>query len=108
MLNINDEDQEDLFRILESTTLSDSCEEDFSSLSDFDYQYTETSDSPNIKIGCRYSYCNIVNVLSKPNKTINVLIKSEEQENLLINLISQIDNPELKEEYLKKLKKTLI
>ena len=108
MLNINDEDQEDLFRILESTTFSDSCEEDFSSSFDSDYQSTETSDSPNIKIGCRDSCCNIVNVLSKPNKTINVLTKSEEQENLLINLISQIDNSELKEEYLKKLKKTLI
>ena len=78
MLNINDEDQEDLFRILESTTLSNSCEEDFSSSSDSDYQSTETSDSPNIKIGCRDSYCNTVKVLSKPNKTINVLTKSEE------------------------------
>ena len=38
----------------------------------------------------------------------HVLTKGEEQENLLINLISQIDNPELKEEYLKKLKKTMI
>ncbi|KAL4610867.1 hypothetical protein ACB092_08G083300 [Castanea dentata] len=108
MLNINDEDQEDLFRILETTILSDSCEEDFSSSSDFDYQSTETSYSPNIKIGCRDSCCNTVNVLSKTNKAINVLTKSEEQENLLINLISQIDNPELKEEYFKKLKKTLI
>ena len=42
------------------------------------------------------------------HKTINVLTKGEEQENLLINLISQIDNLELKEEYLKKLKKTMI
>ena len=36
------------------------------------------------------------------------MTKGEEKENLLINLISQIDNPELKEEYLKKLKKTMI
>ena len=36
------------------------------------------------------------------------MTKGEEQENLLINLISQIDNPELKDEYLKKLKKTLV
>ena len=46
--------------------------------------------------------------LWKIHKTINVLTKGEEQENLLINLISQIDNLELKEEYLKKLKKTMI
>ena len=56
----------------------------------------------------RDSCCNIINALSKGHKTINVLTKGEEQENLLINLISQIDNPELKEEYLKKLKKTMI
>ena len=36
------------------------------------------------------------------------MTKGKEKENLLINLISQIDNPELKEEYLKKLKKTMI
>ena len=84
MLNINDEAYEDLFRIPELTTLSDSCEEDFSSSSDSDYQSTETYDSPNIKIGCRDSCCNAVNVLSKPNKTINVLTKSEERENLVI------------------------
>ena len=69
---------------------------------------SETSDSPNIKIGYRDSCCNTINVLSKGCKTINVLTKEEEQENLLINMISQIDNPELKEEYLKKLKKTTI
>ena len=56
----------------------------------------------------RDSCCNTINALSKGHKTINVLTKGEEQENLLINLISQIDNPELKEEYLKKLKKTMI
>ena len=78
MLNINDEDQEELFRILETTTLFDSCEEDFSSSSYSDYQSTETSDLPNIKIGCRDSCCNTVNVLSKTNKAINVLTKSEE------------------------------
>ena len=84
MLNINDEAQEDLFRIPESTTLSDSCEEDFSSSFDSGYQSIETYDSPNIKIGCRDSCCNAINVLSKPNKTINVLTKSEERENLVI------------------------
>ena len=108
MLNINDNDKEDLFRILESRS-SASSKDDFLSSTDSDYHSnSETSDSPNIKIGCRDSCCNTINVLSKGCKTINVLTKGEEQKNLLINLISQIDNPELKEKYLKKLKKTLI
>ena len=102
MLKINDEDQEDLFRILESNTPFDSLEDDFSSSSDSYYQSAdESSGSPNFKIGCRDSYCNVI-------KTINVLTKSEENESLLITLISQIENPELKKEYLNKLKKNLI
>ena len=113
MLNINDNDQEELFQILESTNLTDSLEEDFSSSSDSGYHSSsETSASPNIKIGCRDSCCNTINVLSKNDKIVNVLNNNEEQENLLIKLISQIDNPKLKEEYLKeylkKLKKTSI
>ena len=102
MLNIDDKEQEELFWILESNNLSDSLEEDFSSSSDSCYQSAdETFDSPNIKIGCRDSCCNVI-------KTVNVLTKSEENESLLITLISQIENPELKQEYLYKLKKNLI
>ena len=41
------------------------------------------------------------------NKSDNVLTKSEENEALLIKLISQIENPELQQEYLNKLKKIL-
>ena len=89
MLNIEDKDQEDLFQILESNYLSDSLEWDFSSSSDSCYQSAdETFDSPNIKIGCRDSYCNII-------KFVNVLTKSEENESLLMKLISQIENPDL-------------
>ena len=102
MLNIEDKDQEDLFQILESNYLSDSLEWDFSSSSDSCYQSAdETFDSPNIKIGCRDSYCNII-------KFVNVLTKSEENESLLMKLISQIENPDLQKEYLDKLKKNLI
>ena len=109
MLNINDNDQEELFQILESTNLTDSLEEDFSSSSDSIYHFSsETSASPNIRIGCRDSCCNTINILSKNDKIFNVLTNNEEQENLLIKWISQIDNPELKEEYLKKFKKTSI
>ena len=47
MLNIDDKEQEELFRILESKNLSDSLEEDFSSSSDSCYQSAgETFDSP--------------------------------------------------------------
>ena len=102
MLNIEDKDQEDLFQILESNYLSDSLAWDFSSSSYSCYQSAdETFDSPNIKIGCRDSYCNVI-------KFVNVLTKSEENESLLMKLISQIENPDLQKEYLDKLKKNLI
>jgi FtsZ-binding cell division protein ZapB len=55
--------------------------------------------SKDVKIGCFDSCC---------NKKIYVLTKYEEQEDLLIILISKIENSELKEEYLKKLKKLMI
>ena len=76
-------------------------EEDFSSSFDSCYQSAdESSSSPNFKIGCRDSCCNTI-------KTVNVLTKREENESLLITLISQIENPELKKEYLNKLHKNL-
>ena len=102
MLNIDDKDQEELFWIHESNNSSDSLEEDFSSSSDSCYQSADDfSDSPNVKIGCRGSCCNVI-------KSVNVLTKSEENESLLIKLISQIENLELQKEYLYKLKKNLI
>ena len=45
MLNINDEDQEVLFRILESNTSFDSSEEDFSSSFNYCYQSVDESSS---------------------------------------------------------------
>ena len=82
MLNINENNQEELFRILESNNSSNSLEEDFSSSSDSCYQSAdESSDSPNMKIGCRDSCCNVI-------KSVNVLTKSEENESLLIKLIN--------------------
>ena len=99
MLTIDDKEQEELFRIVESNNSFDSLEDDFS---DSYYQFVDdSSDSPNIKIGCRDSCCNVV-------KTINTLTKSEEDEKLIIQLINQIQNPELQKEYLDKFKKNLI
>ena len=67
MLNIDDKEQEELFRILESNNSSDSLEDDFSSSSDSCYQSAADSfDSPNIKIGCRDSCCNVI-------KSVNTL-----------------------------------
>ena len=80
----------------------DSLEEDFSSSSNSCYHSADdSSDSPNIKIGCRDSCLNII-------KFVNVLTKSEENESLLMKLISQIENLELQKEYLDKLKRNLI
>ena len=77
-------------------------EEEFSSSSDSCYHSADdSSGSPNVKIGCRDSYCNVI-------KSINVLTKSEENESSLIKLISQIENHELQKEYLDKLKKNLM
>ena len=77
-------------------------ENDFSSSFDSCFQSADdSSDSPNVIIGCRDSCCNVI-------KSINVLTKGEENESLLIKLISQIQNPELQEEYLDKFKKKLI
>ena len=102
MLNIDDKEQEELFRILESNNSSDSLEDDFSSSFDSCYQSADdSSDSPNIKIGCRDSCCNII-------KTINALTKGEEDEKLIIQLINQIQNPKFQKEYLDKFKKNLI
>ena len=54
MLKIDDKDQEELFKILESNNSSDSLEDDFSSSSTSCYQSVDdSSDSPNIKIGCK-------------------------------------------------------
>ena len=49
------------------------------------YQSADDSfNSPNVKIGCRDSCCNVI-------KFVNVLTKSEENESLLIKLINQIE-----------------
>ena len=102
MLNINDKEQEELFRILESNNSSDSLEDNYSSSFDSCYQSADdSSDSPNIKIGCRDSCCNVINF-------VNTLTKGKENEKLIIQLINQIQNPELQKEYLDKFKKNLL
>ena len=102
MLNIDNKDQEELFKILESNNSSDSLEDDFSFSFNSCYQSANaSSDSPNIKIGCRNSCCNNI-------KSVKTLTKSKENEKLIIQLINQIQNPELQKEYLDKFKKNLV
>ena len=92
MLNINNKDREELFKILESNKSSDSLEDDSSSSSISCYQYAgDSSNSPNIKFGCRDSYCNVIN-------SVNTLAKGEENEKLIIQLINQSQNPELQKD----------
>ena len=102
MLNIDNKDQEELFKILESNNSSDSLEDDFYSSSISCYQFANvSSDPPNIKIGFRNSCCNNI-------KSVKTLTKSKENEKLIIQLINQIQNPELQKEYLDKFKKNLV
>ena len=68
MLNIDDKEQEELFRILESNNSFDFLEDDFLPSSDSCY--------------------NVIN-------SVNAFTKSEEDEKLIIQLINQIQNPEL-------------
>jgi hypothetical protein len=72
-----------------------SSSEDFMTSDDSDY-HSGSEFSEDVKIGCFDSYC---------TKKIFVLTKTEEHED--ITLISKIEDPELKEEYLKKLKKLM-
>ena len=102
MLNIDDKEQEELFRILESNNSSDSLEDDFSFSSNSCYQSAkDSSNSPNIKTGFGNSCCNNI-------KSVKTLTKSEENEKLIIQLINQIQNLELQKEYLDKFKKNLV
>jgi len=57
----------------------------------------ESESGPDISFGCNDTCC----------KTIGVMTKEEEQEELLLDLISKIENPELKRQYLEKLRKLL-
>ena len=100
-LNIEESEKENIFRILQNNDFFYfSSEEDFLTSDDSDYHSTSEF-SEDVKIGCFDSCCN-------KTETCNVSTKANEQEDFLITLISKIENPELKEKYLKKHKKTMI
>jgi hypothetical protein len=85
-----------IFKILQNNTFSDfPSDEDFITSDDSNY-HSASEFSEDVKIGC-FDSCY--------NKKIRVLSKTEEHENLLLSFISKVEDSELKEEYLKKLKK---
>ncbi|KAI5338516.1 hypothetical protein L3X38_017787 [Prunus dulcis] len=100
-LKIDEVEKENLIRLLD---LKDSEPSDLESSVDSDSEKSYSSDSqpssPHVQLGCKDNCCS-------PMKTISVLTKQEEQEELLIDLICKVENPELKAEYLKKFRKLL-
>ncbi|KAI5338514.1 hypothetical protein L3X38_017785 [Prunus dulcis] len=100
-LKIDEVEKENLIRLLD---LKDSEPSDLESSVDSDSEKSYSSDSqpssPHVQLGCKDNCCS-------PMKTISVLTKQEEQEELLIDLICKVENPELKAEYLKKFRKIL-
>ena len=85
-------------------------------LSNLKIDQSNTSNSSKIILSISQQFSNLDSTPSPDSidscydktKICNVLTKFEEQENLIITLISKLENPELKEEYLKKLKKIMI
>ncbi|CAL9028495.1 unnamed protein product, partial [Prunus brigantina] len=103
-LQITDEERAKLIKVLELRNSESENELTMISHPESSSPESESSDSqlssPNIQLGCKDKCCNTL-------KSISVLTKQEEQEELLIDLISKIENPELKSEYLKKLRKII-
>ena len=67
-------------------------------------EYSNSSSSPHINLGYNDNCCKSINVLTK---SLNILTKQEEQEELLLEAISKINDPELKTNMLHKLRKML-
>ena len=94
-MKISEEEKLQLIQVLELRDTDHSQSEDDLELSSSDNNPSSGFSSPDAKLGCTDACC----------QKISVLNKQEEQENLLIELISKVDDPELKSFYLKKLKK---
>ncbi|CAL9029902.1 unnamed protein product [Prunus brigantina] len=101
-LKITDEEKDNLIKVLELRNSESSENETMvSSPESVNYESSDSQmSSPKIQLGCRDKCCNTL-------KQISVLTKQEEQEELLIDLISKIENPDLKSEYLRKLRKII-
>jgi hypothetical protein len=98
-LNIYEDEKHNIFQILQTNAFSNfSYDENFMTSDDSDY-HSASEFSEDVKIGYFDSCC---------NKKIFVLTKTEDHEKMLLDVISKLEDPELKEEYLKKLKKLMI
>ncbi|CAL9021908.1 unnamed protein product, partial [Prunus brigantina] len=99
-LKITYEDKEKLIKVLELRDSESSNVETIVASSESEsFQSSDSQSSPpQVQLGCKDKCCNRL-------KSISVLTKQEEYEELLIELISKVENPELKSEYLKKLRK---
>ncbi|KAG6659871.1 hypothetical protein CIPAW_03G066400 [Carya illinoinensis] len=110
-LNINAVDQEDLFRLLEHRSPTSSDDDELSSSGSDYHSNSDHINLPNIKFGCNDSCCaskvKTINILDGGREQGPVLSKEQEHENMLLSIISQIQDPEVKEKYLKKLKETM-
>jgi hypothetical protein len=100
-LKVSNEEKENLIRMLEiKDTEPSDYEFELSISSSESYRSCSSNESESdldISFGCNDICC----------KTIGVMNKEEEQEELLLDLISKIENPELKRQYLEKLRKLL-
>jgi hypothetical protein len=99
-LKVSNEEKEKLIRMLEIQDTEPSENESVISSSENSYCSSSSDKSksgPDISFSCNDTCC----------KTIGVMTKEEEQEELLLDLISKIENSELKRQYLEKLRKLL-
>jgi hypothetical protein len=99
-LKVSNEEKEKLIRMLEIQDTEPSENESVISSSENSYCSSSSDKSksgPDISFSCNDTCC----------KTIGVMTKEEEQEELLLDLISRIENPELNRQYLEKLRKLL-
>jgi hypothetical protein len=108
-LQINDKEKEELYKLLELRNTDSETEispDEIETSSDEYSSLKSSSTLKDIKIGCTDNCCagKSINVLTK---SLNVLTKQEEQEELLLEAISKINDPELKASLLHKLRKML-
>jgi hypothetical protein len=101
-LKVYNKEKENLIRMLELKDTEPSENESELSISSSESNYcfcssNKSKSGPDISFGCNDTCC----------KTIGVMTKEEEQEELLLDLISKIENSELKRQYLEKLRKLL-
>jgi hypothetical protein len=106
-LQINDKETEELYNLIELRHTDSENEISLDEIESSSDEYSSSSSStPDIKFGCIDNCCadKSINILTK---SLNVITKQEKQEELLLEVISKINDPELKASMLHKLRKML-